>query len=204
MFSIALDSVTGRLSQDMKHFAKEAKVAGRIALNYGADRKAAPLMRQSVTDQVNLSKAYVKGRIGVSQRATNENLEARVTARTRATSLARFSIGASAVGQGPVTVQVKRGQSRKIRGGFLIRLRVGNQELGNVGLAIRLGVGEDVVGKKFTARAISGEQGKSRLYLLYGPSVQQLALSAAVGALDEVGDGMIAEYDRQIARILTA
>jgi hypothetical protein len=203
MFSITLDNVTGLLSQDIKRFAREAKVAGRIAINYGAERKAAPLMRQSVIDQVNLSKTYVKGKIAVSQRATNESLQATVTARTRVTSLARFSIGASAVGQGPVTVQVKRGQNRKIRGGFLIRLRAGSQELGNVGLAIRLAAGEDVVGKKFTARAIGGEGGKSRLYLLYGPSVQQLALSAAVSSLDEVGDGMVAEYDRQIARLLS-
>lgn len=205
MLNISVDALTGALARDVRNFAPQALAAGRIALNYGADRRAAPEMRRGVADQVNLSRAYVNTRIQVSKRATNDNLEAVVTARTRATSLARFAVGNPIVGaRGPVSVQVKRGgQTRQVKGGFIIKLRSGASELGNEGLALRLGATETVRGKRFTARAIGGSGGKSRLYLLYGPSVQQVASSAAEATIDTIADAIMAEYDRQLSRLLT-
>ena len=107
------------------------------------------------------------GRFSVSRRATRGSLEGAITARQRATSLARFSSGS--VGESPI-VGVRRGKgAAKLPRAFLMKLKSGNSDTrNNLGLAIRLKKGEQL--KKSHAAV---EIGKG-LYLLYGPSVDQV------------------------------
>ena len=107
------------------------------------------------------------GRFSVSRRATQGSLEGAITARQRATSLARFSSGS--VGESPI-VGVRRGKGGvKLPRAFLMKLKSGNSDTrNNLGLAVRLKKGEAL--KKSHAAV---EIGKG-LYLLYGPSVDQV------------------------------
>ena len=84
--------------------------AARAAVNRTTDRTRTASARQ-IRQQVNLPARYLDpagGRLEVSQRATNSNLEARISGRQRATSLARFTSNAEP-GQPGVKVQVKTG-----------------------------------------------------------------------------------------------
>ena len=134
-----------------------------------------------------------QGRLTVSRQASPANLEARITARGRPTSLARFSRGAPRRGRG-VTLEVKPGRLTRIRRAFLIRLRQGRQLTDtrfNLGLAIRLRQGERIANKRRAIRISSG------LYLLYGPSIQLVFL-------DNEGRGVARDEEQRTARKLEA
>jgi hypothetical protein len=204
---VEINYLDGRLSEDMTRLGESVRTAARLAINYGAERKALPLMRTSIGAQVNFPKAYLQRPdvLGLKSRATNATLEARISARLRPTTLARFAVsGGVGVKSDGVDVAVKPGRTVKAKRTFLIRLRSGSSgELGNTGLAIRLANGENIKGKKVMVKPMNkGESGKSRLYLLYGPSVQQIGESAAIDSLPEIGEAIAIEYDRQLARIL--
>jgi hypothetical protein len=123
--------------------------------------------------EVNFPASYVaprQKRLYVSKQASPANLEGRITARGRATSLARFVKGTPRAGAG-VNVEVTPGRTRYMRRAFLIKLPQGNANVDtkfNLGLAIRLRPGEKIQNK---TRAVRVQKG---LYLLYGPSVNQV------------------------------
>ena len=155
---------------------KNILVAAQRAINRTADRSATDARRRT-REQVNFPAQYLTGtdsggrqRLGISRRAGDGNLEAVITGRQRATSLARF-VTSGVVGKQGVTVQVAPGFARLMRRAFLIRLPAGNQlteTKGNLGLAIRLKPGETIQNKRAMIRV------KGNLYLLYGPSVDQV------------------------------
>lgn len=187
--------------REIRELGPRIKTAAAQAINKVARDQRAEAARR-ITDQVNLPKSYVSpagGRLVVSQQAQKENLEARITARGRPTSLARFSRGTP--GKAGVTVEVKPGQTSFMRRAFLIRLPQGStltDSRFNLGLAIRLRPGERLQNK---VRQVKLDKG---LYLLYGPSVQQVFLDnegkgVAADLADPTADYLEAEFTRLLA-----
>ena len=142
------------------------------ALNKGADRARTYGARQ-IGDQLNFPSGYLApaaGRLYVKGIASPAHLESSVFARGRPTSLARFVTSGSVGVKGGVTVQVSKGKSIRLPNAFLIRLKSGAQldeDNYNLGLAIRLKVGESIRNKHAFIKMKNG------LALLYGPSVAQ-------------------------------
>lgn len=187
--------------REIRDLGPRIKIAAAQAINKVARDQRAEAARR-ITDQVNLPKSYVSpagGRLVVSQQAQKESLEARITARGRPTSLARFSRGTP--GKAGVTVEVKPGQTSFMRRAFLIRLPQGStltDSRFNLGLAIRLRPGERLQNK---VRQVKLDKG---LYLLYGPSVQQVFLNnegkgVAADLADPTADYLEAEFTRLLA-----
>jgi len=161
-------------------------------------------MARRVRAEINLPASYVsprQGRLKVSGFATPGQLEASITARGRATSLARFVTSSSGVNKPGVAVNVG-GSTQFLDRAFLIRLPgVGGETdagSGNLGLAVRLPKGARLRNKN-SAQVSKG------LYLLYGPSVAQvLENNSGSGIkqdiLPEVAARLQREYLAQIAR----
>jgi hypothetical protein len=180
-----------------------SRTAARIALNDVASRGGMKLFRDAIARQVNFPSGYVSQdskRLYVSRRAFNDDLEVRLAARQRPTSLARFATGSVQVRGGPRIkappfVRVKPGGGRTMKGAFLIRLRAGSasvDEKYNVGLAIRLKPGERIRNKRVQSSVQLGHN----LYLLYGPSVDQILLDVA----DEVEAPFLQQVSDQFTR----
>lgn len=176
--------------------------AARLAINDTTKRTALPDSIQAINDQVAFPPGYLTDpkRFRISKFATEGDLEAAVTARQRPTSLARFSSGS--VGRPGVRVQVARGASREMGRAFLVRLPQGRgpvtDEAFNLGLAIRLRPGERVSNKRDMAAVPLGKGG---LYLLYGPSVDQVFRSVAQDVSPRVAEELASQFLRQFNRL---
>jgi len=187
--------------RDLETIPKEIRRNAARAINRTLDRTATR-SRKAVQAEVAFKAQYLSGvdskgkpRLGVSSRASEDNLSGAITAQFRPTMLARFvTSGRPAAGgkrASPITVQVNPGLSRRSRRMFLIRLPAGRGgDLLNMGVAIRLRPGETVQNKKKMTR-ISGN-----LYLLHGPSVDQVFRTVAVDEAPEAGDFLEAEFLR--------
>lgn len=157
---------------------------------------------REVRNQVNLPARFVSPgnkNLYVSERATGASLQARITARGRPTSLARFVTGNPKPGVAGVYVEVQPGKARFMKRAFMVRLPgVGGSTelgLGNMGLAIRLRPGERLANKVDAVKLASG------LYLLYGPSVDQVFRSrdgtgVATDMVPEIEDDLSDEFLR--------
>lgn len=170
--------------------------SARIAVNDAAERGRTAFARQ-IRREVNLPANYVQPggkRLYVSQKATNSTLEAVVTARARATSLARFATDSSSLkkrGAGQ-RVEVKPGTVRTLPGAFLIRLRRGSELTDtkyNLGMAVRTRDGRPPPGYKPTKLS-------NGLWLLYGPSVASILHS------ETNSGGVAADLAPEVARRL--
>ncbi len=152
-------------------------LAAQRAVNRTAERTSTAA-RRAIREQINLPAQYLTGtdssgrqRLGITKKASGADLEAVITGRQRPTSLARFISGAPAPGRAGVTVQVAPGFARFMRRAFVIRLPAGSGSVetkNNLGLAIRLRP-DEVIHNKRVMRQVEGN-----LYLLYGPSVDQV------------------------------
>ena len=168
--------------RDFRGTTDKIRTAAQRALNKVADQQRTRAARL-IQAQVNLPARYVspaEGRLAVSGRASPGKLEAKISARSRPTSLARFVQGNPGFNKAGVTVQVKPSQASFMRRAFLIKLNKGAGQTDtqyNAGLAIRLRPGERIQNK------VRQVQLSKNLYLLYGPSVQQVFL-------DNQGDGV--------------
>lgn len=177
--------------------------AARIALNDTARGPALRLARMQMNQEINFPTGYLnKERLSVDRLATDTNLEAAISGRDRATSLARFATSGAVGKRGGVTVQVSKGNSTLLKKAFLIRLKRGRQMDGanyNVGLAIRLGPGETIQNKTMpnTASASLG----NGVVLLYGPSVDQVFKGVASDIAPNVADEAATEFFRQFTRL---
>lgn len=198
-------AVLDGLKEYFNRFPDISKVAMRIAINDTVKGKGMALIRNSMTDQVNFNKSYLTGdRLGVAKLATNENPEAIIRSRDRATSLARFATS-STVGkkaESGVTVRVKRGKTTFIKKGWLVRLRAGaskSEDNYNIGLAVRLGPGETVAHKNTTHRSWLV---KGQVALLYGPSVAQVFNDTRSTVIEPFGNLVEAEFLRQLSRLI--
>ena len=157
--------------------------------------------RRRILGQINFPTSYLDpsgGRFYVSRLATRAKPEAAITAKRRPTSLARFIVGTPTPNKAGVTVSVGKGKTETLRRAFVIKLRAGSAPIdtkSNLGLAVRLKRGETLRNKNSMIKMANG------LYLLYGPSVQQVFLDnsgegvaqdVAPYALDKLED----EFDR--------
>ena len=166
------------------------------AINKTVDRARAESKRRAL-DEVAFPASYLspgQGRL-TSRKASSKRLEGAVTGRTRATSLARFTKDkALKPGQSPregVTVTVKTGVARFIEGAFLVRFKSGS-----LGLAVR---SESPPRKAYKPKKL----GKN-LWLLYGPSVNQVLDSARNkgGIFTDIQEDTAVFLDREFLRLL--
>lgn len=198
-----LDSV-----QAFEDLPEKVQNAARIAVNEATRRGYAAAGRQ-ITRELNFPARYVtgqNGRMQITKFASNQDLSAVITARTRPTSLARFVTGSLSVGgkrKAGVTVQVKKGAAKLMKGAWLIRLRAGTEtdlnKASNLGLAIRTKNGRPPPGYK-------PKQLSKNVWLLYGPSVAQALFSVhtnkgvATDITPEIQKKLEHEFWRQMER----
>lgn len=181
-----------------------ARRAARLAINDTTQRKAIPSFRKSMQDQVAFPAGYLsEDRFGVRKLATDTDLTAIISARFRPTSLARFAKGQSAEGAkraGGVRVRVNSGGAKFFKGAFFVNLRRGKDTSDgfNVGLAIRLKPGHSLRGRR---KGASGVQLAPDLYLLYGPSVDQVFNDVSTADSPVVAAQLEREFLRQWVRL---
>tara|TARA_R110002072_G_scaffold298960_2_gene473711 strand:+ start:475 stop:1071 length:597 start_codon:yes stop_codon:yes gene_type:complete len=172
--------------------------AAVLALNRGAKRARTEGSRE-IRKQVNLTRGYVDERLVVKQFASKSNLFAVISGRVQATSLRRFGAKQS-LRKGKsagVIVGVKRGRRVKMKRAFFIKLKGGGVDSFNTGIAVRLRDGEAIEGKKKPF-----DKSGSGLYLLYGPSVDQVWGSVKDDIFPSITEEMNAEFNRQFARLI--
>ena len=187
-----------------EEFPTIARTAARLSINQVADRQGRKLLIDEMLSQVAWPRGYLdRDRFNV-RKAYNENLEAVITARMRPTSLARFVRGQAAAaagrGMGGVRVQVRPGATKSMPSAFLMRLRAGasmSDTNYNLGLAIRLKPGERILNKTKQSLTQLGHN----LYLLYGPSVDQVFRTVAMDRAPEIVSMVETEFYRQFARL---
>lgn len=171
------------------------ELAAQRAINRTADRTRTESARR-IRKEVAFPAAYLNpsaGRLTVARRAGQGSLEAVIRGQFRPTSLARFVVGTPR--GGGVSVMVEPGMARFMRRAFLVRLRQGSGSVetkANKGLAIRLRPGETLENKR-TARRLS-----SGLYLLYGPSVDQVFRTVS----QDVSPQATAQLEAEFLRLL--
>ena len=182
---------------------EQRRLAAARAINKIA-RDARAQAAKMIRNEVNLPARYVspsEGRLAVTKQANGSNLEARITARGRATSLAQFVTGPAKPNVQGVHIEVAPGKARFLRRAFLIRLPQGNSPVTdtkfNLGLAVRLKPG-DSLRNKITARRV--EKG---LYVLYGPSVSQVfRANDGDGIANEMTPGLETKLRDEFLRLL--
>jgi hypothetical protein len=171
VFVEGLDQLTDIASLSDKIRLKAVQAINKIA----RDGRSSIAIRME--HEINFPPGYLapaKKRLYVKEQATRSSLEAVIAATGRPTSLARFVQGnPRPSAPGGVTVRVGN-KTKHLKRAFLMRLRSGNNDISdnrfNLGLAVRLKPGETLTNKRFSRRIDSG------LYLLYGPSVDQVFL----------------------------
>jgi hypothetical protein len=185
-------------------FPEASKEAAKIALNDVAEGEGLAVYRKAINEQIDYPDGYLTtDRLGVTSKATLSRLAVTITGRQRATSLARFAQGQTvqSTRRKGVRVKVKRGGGGGLmERAWLVRLNRGSsasRDNYNLGLAIRLEPGERLRNK----REVRSVQLDQNVYLLYGPSVDQVfrdvALTDTPPVLEKVGD----EFFRQFFRL---
>ena len=194
-----LVAVEGLDSIDFEEAAQKVKRLAAKAVNTTARRYRTESARQ-MREQINFPSRYLtgrdSGRLRISRTAKPELLEATITGRDRPTSLVRFIRGPKRHGRTNMTIEVGTGQARKLNSGERNRIFMMNLRGGNIGLAVRLREGERVENKR-TMVQVSGN-----LYLLYGPSVDQVFRGVAEDVSDDAADFLEREFTRLTEALL--
>lgn len=155
-----LNDLTSDMARNMVRAINRTVERGRTA--------SAKLIRE----QVGFSASYLApsgGRLTIDKKANGEDLSAVIRGRHRPTSLARFATGTPTRRQRGARIMVQPGLATFLPRAFFINLRSGNAELrNNMGLAIRLPQGQQ------PSRAYRPTELFPGLWLLYGPSVDQV------------------------------
>ncbi len=178
-----------------------ATQAAVMAINQSA-RDSLPLAKRLITEQVNFPRGYLNtDRFSITKRATSNSLEAHVSARTRPTSLARFVEGspsAKSIRKNGLKIMIKPGRVVDLKKAFLVRLRAGDGSgpNSNVGLAVRLKPGQSLDNTRGAVKLAAN------LWLLYGPSVDQVFRTVAGDMAPEVLDNLATEWQRQYTRLM--
>ena len=200
-FAVFVDGVEADLLQGLD--ANSRRLAAVKAVNKIA-RDARATAAKMIRDQVNFPARYLSEqdrRFYVSKQATRNDLEARITAQGRATSLAQFVSGNAKVGRAGVYVEVKPGRARFMKRAFLIKLPQGSSPVTdtkfNLGLAVRLRPGESLKIKVDARRVEKG------LYVLYGPSVSQVfRANDGGGVAEDIGPATVNKLEDEFFRLL--
>lgn len=193
-------SIGGNVLADVRKYFDElpsvAEKAAALSINQVVERDGLAMMRSEITSQVAYPSGYLQqdGRLSVTRKAREGSLEAVITGRDRPTSLARFATGQTPAStrKGGVTIEVKRGRTVTMKKAFLVNLKNGN-----LGLAVRLKPGESLANKTYGKPVMLGKN----VYLLYGPSVDQVFQTVAQESLPEIGAMVAKEFYRQFARL---
>lgn len=180
--------------RDIETFFRRADEAADRAIAPSvseAARFGRALASREIRQQVNFSASYLnsQGRLEVQREDANE---ATIKGRNRPTSLARrpFSTTPITFGRRKRGVRVKvsrQGSGHLIDGAFFVRLRNGN-----VGLAVR-----PPDGRRPSRGAVPIFNGA---FLLYGPSVGQVAFDVFPDIEPQVSDRLSDEFIRQFRR----
>lgn len=203
-------TITSEALGDLAHFFRSmgavSNQAASLAINQVVQRSGMKRLQESIYSQVAFPKGYldIPDRLGVTKFATSGDLEAIIRARHRATSLARFLMPGQTAGTSRISgvrVTVRPGVTQTLKRAFLIQLNQGStntETQNNLGLAVRLAKGETLRGG--TGVKMSGN-GKSDLYLLYGPSVDQVFTHVADEQSDPIAEDVTTEFMRQFTRL---
>lgn len=186
----------------VRSFPERTKTAARIALNQTSERAGLRTIRGLMRDEISFPAGYLEdtNRLGVTKRASDDDLQVVISGRQRPTSLARFVTGSRAPGKRPggLTVNVGKGRTQALRQAFIIPLNSGPVRTDgafNLGLAVRLKPEEVIANKRVMAARM-----KNGLYLLYGPSVDQVFRTvreeAAGPLLEAIADEFLRQFDR--------
>lgn len=187
-----------------QRFPQIANTAARLAINTIATRQGMRISKDAMQDEVMFPRGYLNDRLVNTKKASSNDLEAIITGRKRATSLARFAVSGQAPGvrrTGGVRIRVSKGRSSYMKNAFLVRLNKGaslTEDNYNVGLALRLGPGESIRNKK---RAHQSWLVKDQVALLYGPSVDQVFRTVAPEVADKISSELANEFLRQFNRL---
>lgn len=194
-------SALGGMSEFFKSLPDVAERAASLAMNQVTERQFVPALRRGAESEINFPAGYLnEDRLSIRRRATPKSLEVVVTARDRPTSLARFAPGFTPQNsrQSNVVVRVQRnGKSAKL----LKRAWIAKLNNGNVGLAVRLKAGETLRNSEGAVRVKAWSGVRGNVYLLYGPSVDQVITTIAIDALPAASDAISAEFFRQFQRL---
>lgn len=183
----------------LKNQPAKAEKAAQLAVD-SATRHAYTLGRREMQRQVNFKTQYLTSSEGgnpryfIASRPRKGSLKGVIKGRVRSTSLHRFKTAAS--DRNGVKVNVS-GSTRRLKRGFVMKLRNNNR-----GIAVRLPKGEGLKNRKLVGKPIKGASNKkTNLYLLYGPSVQQVFTTVAPDIAPEVNQYLGDEFLRQFARL---
>jgi hypothetical protein len=190
------------------HLPEIADQAAVLAVNDTA-RFARRLGAKQAYNEVRFPKGYLgndtDGRLSVTKFASrgSKDPEALIKGRDRATSLARFAVTPVSFGrQSGVQVRVRAGGGgTQMAHAFYMRLRKGRTleaDNHNVGLAVRVKPGEKM--RNTTGAMLIGDD----LWLLYGPSVDQVFKGVAEDIVDETSKHLADEFVRQFERLQDA
>lgn len=189
----------------LKRLPEITELAMQMAINTVASRTGMSLVKKNMLNEVAFPSGYLNpDRLKVTKRATRTNLEATITGRKRATSLARFVTSNSVVNsrrKEGVSVRVKRGKTTYLKNAFLVRLKKGaslSEDNYNIGLAVRLSAGESLSNKRTQHKSwlVPG-----KVALLYGPSVDQVFSEVAEKVGPQIADLVATEFFRNFGRL---
>jgi len=180
-----------RLGDDVRRFGDKANLAAQLSIN-DTVRWARTRLKVGMQQQVNLTEsAFGKKHFFISQLASRDNLQATLSAGRQGYSLSRFSVGKPVARARGIKLRIKAGgASVTVKRGFFIAA-----PNGALGLAVR--TSNEGLRNSRAARRI----GKN-LYLLFGPSPDQLMRRMAPESVPDVGRHVGAEYSRQLNRLL--
>ena len=184
--------------KEMQRFLEAApdifEQAAVLAINDTVQRQGMTLIKKDMRDQINFPEGYLEGdRLRVTRFASKGRLEAVIRGRDQPTSLARFAPGQTPENtrkQG-VRVRVQRGKTVHMKRAFLVKLNNGQSR----GLAIRLRPGE-TLDKTHAARELA-----ENVWLLYGPSVDQVLAGVADDRADDIIDFVNERFLHQFNRL---
>lgn len=187
---------------DIENLSSEIRLKAAQAINK-VTRDGRSMIAMQISREVNFPPGYLnpaKKKLFVAKQANRNDLEGIIRASSVPSSLARFVQGPARPGQrGGLNVRVGN-RTQTLRRAFLMKLRSGNAAIEtrfNLGLAIRLRPGEQLANKKFVRRISSG------LYLLYGPSVDQVFASRdGTGVADQQSDRLAVDLESEFLRLL--
>lgn len=194
-------AVTGddEFRRRLQEFPKVATKAARMSIN-DTLRRGRRMLKKEILSQVNLAPSYVNQDRLTEIPARSDNLVGSIVGRRRATSLARFKTKQlykpaknGRRKRAGVTVNMK-GRQKLMRRAFLKDLKSGTKDSGNVGLVIRLPEGE-TPSQAYKPKKLYKS---GNLWLLYGPSINQMMLA------DEQGPSMVQELKPKLTSYLNA
>ena len=193
------------LKDYLKRLPEITELAMQMAINTVSSRTGMSLVKKNMLNEIAFPSGYLNAdRLRVTKRATRSNLEAVITGRKRATSLARFVTSGTVVNsrrREGVSVRVKRGKTTYLKNAFLVRLKKGaslSEDNYNIGLAVRLSAGEVLANKNTQHKSWLVPQ---KVALLYGPSVDQVFAEVAEKVGPKIADLVATEFFRNFERL---